>query len=77
MRQVTCICDRCGQVIEGTSYYQYRTYAYDIDPVDDGRQSVSTFTHNLGEAFSPKKMLCKNCMTEIDNFINNKEIKSE
>lgn len=74
-------CDRCGEEIEGMTYYTVSIYAEDINPKseytvysDTAIQNINTTVMNL---FNSKPQYCKKCRDEIEEFINNKETKYE
>lgn len=68
-------CDRCGEEINGTTYYTVSIYAEDINPIES-MKSMSTAIHNLsegmGKILSQKKHYCEECKKEIEKFIGRK-----
>ena len=73
------ICDRCKANIDGTTYYTIFIYGHDTQPSKDNRVSVETAAQNMGENMRkimlPEKIYCYKCKTQIESFINNKEMK--
>lgn len=73
------ICDRCGEEIEGTTYYTVDIYGHDINPTHDGRFSAHTFGQNLAEntrkMVMPEQCYCNHCKSEIEIFIRYPNIK--
>ena len=69
-------CDRCGEEIQGTTYYTISFNANDINPVNYYTSTFATADYNtasaMSKALSVEKQYCKKCIDEIDSFINNK-----
>lgn len=67
-------CDRCGEEIEGTTYYTISIHADDINPKQDGTIALATALQNLetntSALFNAKKQYCEKCKNEIEAFIN-------
>lgn len=65
-------CDRCGEEIEGTTYYTISIYAEDTNPIEN-MNSYTTAIQNLNEnwsrVFGQKKQYCEKCKNEIEKFI--------
>lgn len=69
-------CDRCGEEIEGTSYYTIDINAMDINPKNGPTVTMSTAIQKLANAMSVvngKPQYCKKCKDDIEKFIYNKE----
>ena len=68
-------CDRCRQKCEGTTYYTVEIYGHDINPNNDGTQSMSTTTQNVQtntyKLFNHEKHYCKKCRDKIVDFLSN------
>ena len=66
-------CDRCGEEINGTTYYTISIYAYDINPKPAETVAYATaiqnFETNTLAMFNTKPQYCKKCRDEIENFI--------
>lgn len=67
------ICDRCGEEIEGTTYYTVNIYGHDINPTNDTRVCMDTAIQNLSEGMkkvnNPERCYCKHCKSEIEMYI--------
>ena len=67
------ICDRCGEICEGTTYYTVDIYGRDINPTDSFRQSMATASQNANtntsKLFGGERHYCQSCRDEIVQFI--------
>lgn len=67
------VCNRCKKPIEGTTYYTVDVYGHDINPTNDGRNSVTTYAQNLNENMSKalcgEKHYCEECKNKIEDFL--------
>ena len=72
---VKIICDRCGKEIENESdTYHIRIYA---DSDESNRVSTDGALMNILNVFNTPKDYCKNCIKEIEKFIDRKDIKND
>lgn len=73
---IRVVCDRCGENIEGTTYYTIDIYATDI--VNNSCASFETtarnITTNLRNMFGVRPCYCKRCIDSIERFIHNKSV---
>ena len=68
------VCDRCKKIIEGSTYYTVDICGHDINPTNDGRDSITTYAQNLNEGMSKvlrgEKHYCEKCKDGVVNFLN-------
>ena len=68
-------CDRCRKKCEGTTYYTVEIYGHDINPTNDGSQSMTTATQNAQtntyKLFNHEKHHCEKCRDKIVDFLSN------
>ena len=73
---IKIICDRCGECINGNSYYtidiRERDIRLDCTTIDI---ATSALTKNLRSPFDLNPCYCRQCVKSIENFVHNRSVK--
>lgn len=70
---VKFVCDRCKNIIEGSTYYTIDIYGHDIKSQNDGTVSAKTAYQNIHtnllEIFGSQRHYCENCKNIIERIM--------
>lgn len=72
-KMIKIVCDRCKNIIEGSTYYTINIYGHDIEPKNDGTVSAKTacqnaYTNSL-EIFRSQRHYCEDCKNIIERIM--------